>query len=529
MKKSALITAVMVILLGTFTAYGKDYDTEAPEVPDIMEQELSGKTAEELMTEVDELIYRYTPVNESGEKALKLLDRVISLEPKNIRAYTSKAYALNCLGRGSEGAAVYDSAIKAIPGDDRLYTMKADYLMELGKYSEAAACYDKALKSKNPEFLKTDSGYILGRKADALYKLKRYEEAIKCYDKVITEGGHYYYSFEHGMNKGMALMELGKYREAAAWFNEFKRHIVPYEVEQYGKVYYYSAGAHAMLKNTAQVLVELEAAIKYDNKYKTMARTEKYFKNIREDKKFAYILDFEEGLLKELKLGEGFYLIDRLTYDINGDKAADEVALVGREIRNEFDNIDQVTLVIVDNKTGKYTQIVPKYTTGTIYSDRKGYLFPYDLNGDGVKDVTVQIGGGNGRPGDTSCSYSFKDNKPVMIFGGEAISEGLSFTAKKVDANTAVLQCIEYDKTLEVDLTVSERDKGRLDEPGKVGGFWQLKLVDLDKDNIYELQGYQGLSGFGSIYGYGAVISTLKYDKTKVDWVITDVEYKWGK
>ncbi len=34
MKKSALITASTVVLLGTFTAYGKDYDTAAPGAPD---------------------------------------------------------------------------------------------------------------------------------------------------------------------------------------------------------------------------------------------------------------------------------------------------------------------------------------------------------------------------------------------------------------------------------------------------------------------------------------------------------------
>lgn len=324
-------------------------------------------------------------------------------------------------------------------------------------------------------------------------------------------------------------MELKKYRDAAKWFAEFKRHIVLDNTEQLGKVYYLSACAYSMLKNTPQALVELEAAIKFDKANKDKAVTEKYFKNINKDKRFTGVVTYEANLLERLKLGEGFYMIDHLTYDINGDKAADEVALVGREVVNDEFNADRITLVIADNKTDRITQITPKYTEGDIFSNVKSYLFPYDLNGDGVKDVSVRIGGGRNRNGYTNCSYSFRDNKPVMIFGNEAISEGLSFTAERADANTALLQCIELDKTLTVDLTVAERDRKKLDEPGSVGRFWDMEYVDIDGDKVYELKGYQGVKGFGGLYGFGNVITTLKYDTEKADWVIFNIEYKWGR
>ncbi|MGE5633176.1 MAG: tetratricopeptide repeat protein [Caulobacteraceae bacterium] len=403
MKRIILITTTIFIALSLFTVNADD----------------SSKTVQELLQQVENLLYRTLPVKESEERALGVLDEIIALDPKCELAYDYKAYALNSLGRGSDGADVYDAAIKAIPNDDMLYLKKADYLLiNLKRYNDAVTFYDKALQSKNAEFLRMNSDYLLRYKAEALYQMKRYSEAIKCYDKLIAESG-YYYEFEYGMNKGLALMELKKYNEASKWFNEFKRHLVPYEYEQYAKVYYSSASAYSMLKKVPQALTDLELAIKYDKSYKDKAKTEKYFKNISSNKKFISILTFEENLLKKTKLGKGFYVIDHLTYDINGDKVADEVVLVGHENTTDEFNVDQVALIIVDNKSGKYNIITPKYNYGLIYSNRKDYLFSNDSNGDGIKDVTVQIGNRFSKGGWTACSYSFKGNKPVMIFAKE--------------------------------------------------------------------------------------------------------------
>jgi len=527
MKRAAAVIIAMIILVNAFAVYGKGPEETAGKAQVNAGPELSGKTVGQLMKEVDLLLYYTTPVRESEEKALVVLDQIIKLDPKCKQAYSYKAYALNNLGRAIEALGVYDKAMTAMPGDLELLYWKSGQLMKLKRYKEAIACYDKLLNSKNAEFLRLYSDTILRDKAEALCSLKRYGDAVKVYDRLIAGSG-YYYSFDDGMKKGMALMELKKYKDAVKWFSEFKRHIVLDNTDQLGKVYYYSACAYSMLSNIPQAMVELEAAIKFDKSNKDKAKTDKYFKNISKDKRFINVVVFEENLLKQLKLGDGFYMIDHLTYDLNGDKVADEVALVGREILNSEFNAEHIALAIIDNKTGKLTLLTPKYTEGSIFANVKSYLYPYDLNGDGVKDITVKLGGGR-YGGYTSCSYSFRDNKPVMIFGGEPISEGLSFTAKRTDTNTALLQCVEFDKALTVNLAVAERDKGRLEEPGSVGRFWNIEYVDVDGDKIYELKGYQGVSGFGGLYGFGNVISTLKYDKVKAAWIIMNVEYKWGR
>lgn len=518
MKKTVVaLIAAMIVLLGVFSVYGKDNSVPVQQVPDA--------TVEELLQEVDILLYRTVPVKESQEKALVLLDRIIKLDPRCKQAYTYKANTLINLGRGNEGVAVFDAAIKAMPGDYQLHYMKGDCLMQLKRYKEAVAAYDKALKSKDPEFLKASTDYILGYKAEALYQLKQYKEAIEIYDRLITGSG-YYYSFEHGMKKGMALMELKKYNDAAKWFGEFKKHIVPQDSEQLGKAYYYSACAYSMMGNVSKAVSELESAIKLDKSNKTTARTDKYFSKISKNKDFLDVLDFEENLLKSLGLGEGFFLIDKQVYDINGDKANDKAALVGHKSGKEWVNTDNIVLVIIDGKSGRQTVITPEYTEGTVYTDYQHYLLPYDLDGDGILDMAIELGA---KGGSTYCAYSFKDNSPVMLFSSDSISKGISFTVKRLDANTAEVRSNVWDKPLTVDLTVAERDKSRLDESGQVGGLNRIEFVDVDGDKVYELKGYRGVEGFGGIYGFGSVISTHKYDRTKAEWVLTDLQYKWGR
>lgn len=402
MKRLIAVTMVFIIMISSLAVYGDSQND----------------TVQELLSKAKGLLYTSSSIKENAIEALTLLDKVIELDATCIEAYDHKAYALYDLGRGSEAIAVYDDAIKAIPDADELYFRKSDYLMRLKRYNEAIVCFDKMLQSKDADFLRAYSGLVMERKADVLFELKRYSEAIVYYDKLIAESG-FYYSLDYGMKKGMALMELKKYSEASKWFNEVKKHVVPYEYEQYARVYYSSACAYSMLKKTSQTLADLELAIKYDKSYKVKAKTEKYLKNISSSKKFAKILTFEEDLIKRLKLAEGFYLIDHLTYDINGDKIADDIALIGHEVFNEGINIDQIILVIIDNKAGKYTRITPKYTEGQIYANRKDYLLPKDLNGDGIKDVIIQIGNGFSTPGWTQCGYSFKGNKAVMIFAKE--------------------------------------------------------------------------------------------------------------
>lgn len=500
-----LLTFVAVVLLFSTT---------------ILYADGAGKTLQELKQESDAIFYKSYISKEDAEQLSVLSDSVLKLDPKDTEAYQRKAFALDMLGKSKEASAVYDKAAKLMPGNSELLYYRATHLMTYKDYSGAIQSYESFLKTDDKAFIAAQLDQVWRDEAEAYYSLKKYKEAIACIDKFVTKG-NYYYDFDYSMKKGLALLELKRYSEASKWLTELKKHVVPYEYGKLAMVYYYNACAASMQGQTGQALNDLSVAFKFDPGYKSKAITENYLKGISKRKDFTDLVTFDDNLLKKLKLGKDFYVVDHLKYDLNGDKSNEDIVLVGRKCSRDNINIEQLSLVIVNSKTGRYDNITPKYTEGIIFDDVKDYLYLNDLNGDGLKDIIIKLWAPGG---EKVCAYSYKGSKAVMVFGAGELSEGLTFTTSLVDGSKAQIQYPGIGTVATLDLSAIPAD--RRTEPGRISRFWDLQPVDADGDKVYEIKGYQVVDGFGSAYDFGNLITTLKYDRVKADWVVSSIEYK---
>jgi len=190
--------------------------------------------------------------------ALKLCNKIISLDPDNYNGYNKKGNVLYSLKKYEEAISCYDKAIQVAPSVFKAWHNKGLALAELEKHEEAIACYNKSLQI-NPNFddtleSKRNSLNMLGKNEEEIdckdkknnnppnrpvdfpfnkiesddvqawinkgknyFDLKGYDDAIYCFDQVLKidpkdEGILYL--------KGTALNHLKKYEEAIACYDE---------------------------------------------------------------------------------------------------------------------------------------------------------------------------------------------------------------------------------------------------------------------------------------------------------------------
>jgi tetratricopeptide (TPR) repeat protein len=144
------------------------------------------------------------------KEAVKMYEKAIELDPKNIAAYNNKWIALSELRRYEEAIKMYEKAIELDPKNIVVYFNKWNVLDNLWKYEEAIKMFDKAIE--------LDSNYIDAyiNKWNALSELRRYEEAIKMYDEAIKLDPKNIAAYN---NKWNSLNKLWKYEEAIKIFN----------------------------------------------------------------------------------------------------------------------------------------------------------------------------------------------------------------------------------------------------------------------------------------------------------------------
>jgi tetratricopeptide (TPR) repeat protein len=149
---------------------------------------------------------------------------------------------------------------------------------EKAKYVEISnQAWNKLLKI-NPE-----DAVAWSNKGLALGNLGRYEEALECFDKALEINPE---KAEAWSDKGAALLHFGRFEEALNYFNKGLE-ISP----DNGNLWYKKACGESLLGDVNGALSSLKRTVELDEKYKEMARTDKDFKNLRDDDRFKEIVE----------------------------------------------------------------------------------------------------------------------------------------------------------------------------------------------------------------------------------------------
>ncbi|MCM3470362.1 MULTISPECIES: hypothetical protein [Brevibacillus] len=223
----------------------------------------------------------------------------------------------------------------------------------------------------------------------------------------------------------------------------------------------------------------------------------------------------------ELKLDKNTYVIDQKSADVNGDKVADTVYLVG--VKEKADDIyaADMNIVVQDGKTKAYSKTEMKDLGGY-----EGELTLLDFTGDHVADAFVKTATGGSGGIYNHVIATFADNKGKVIFGEEE-NEGIRYEGKfangfKVEGKGTHLQQpltldVQANKELYQMAKLYDRDGKLLKKDDDLSvysyPFGSLQPIDIDNNGTFELMGEQRIVGLNntdtvstlkSIWGFGS-------------------------
>jgi len=116
------------------------------------------------------------------ERALSIIEAIISIKPASHEAWSSKGAALGSLGRHDEALETYNKAIEIKPDFHEAWYNKGAALDSLGRPDEALEAYNRAIEIKPDDH---DTWYNLS----CLYSLKKEKDkALKYLQKAIENG-----------------------------------------------------------------------------------------------------------------------------------------------------------------------------------------------------------------------------------------------------------------------------------------------------------------------------------------------------
>jgi tetratricopeptide (TPR) repeat protein len=124
-------------------------------------------------------MYSPSHTQDRHQEAIASYDRVLTIEPNNVKALNNKAAVLYTLARYEEAMQYIDKVLEIKPTNLYALTNKGFILSQFGRYQEALEYYNKALS--------IDANYTLAllNRGAALGELGRYEEAIVEFDKAL--------------------------------------------------------------------------------------------------------------------------------------------------------------------------------------------------------------------------------------------------------------------------------------------------------------------------------------------------------
>ncbi|MFC1897495.1 tetratricopeptide repeat protein [Chloroflexota bacterium] len=161
--------------------------------------------------------------------------------------------------------------------DPQTAFLRGNYYYNQGKYEKTLADYNHSLK------LRPDDPVTLNNRGSTYDDIERYEEALADFNRSLQlrpdNPGTLY-------NRGTTYIHLKRYEEALADFNrslEFR--------PDNPATLYNLACLFSLWEKPDDAITYLEKAIKGDEKYREMAKTDNDFDNIREDPRFKKLIE----------------------------------------------------------------------------------------------------------------------------------------------------------------------------------------------------------------------------------------------
>lgn len=149
---------------------------------------------------------------EAGSAALEHLDRAVELAPELPEVHVARASALGQAGRYAEAAEAYDRAVELAPGDASAHFGRATALLLAGEEAEARRRLGESVRALPEDLaLRHALARLLATAADPA--IRNGERALELAAGIFRS----YASVEHGATVAMALAEVGRFEEAAAW------------------------------------------------------------------------------------------------------------------------------------------------------------------------------------------------------------------------------------------------------------------------------------------------------------------------
>lgn len=205
--------------------------------------------------------------------------------------------------------------------------------------------------------------------------------------------------------------------------------------------------------------------------------------------------------------------------DVNGDNIPDYVYITGIKTPNSG-FVQEITLNIQDGRTG--TKQSTRLPSDAGYNPT---LFLGDFTGDRVKDILVSIASGGSGGIMFYYIFSDKNNQINMIFDYEDYNNKYNYQVDYQNFYQVTVINIELETEFIIDITYKGEKylneiynaTGELKAPieGWVDPLSGLYPIDFDGNGIYELLGYQGISGRYHADRLGYVQSILKWNGKK--------------
>jgi len=214
---------------------------------------------------------------EQYEDAKDIYNRILKLHPHDPFILFNRGVAYGQLGRYNEALADFNRSLELSPNKPGSLTNRGSAYIELGRYDEALADLNHSLE------LSPDDPATLNNRGSTYERLGRYEEALADFNRSLELRPN---AANTLYNRGVTYTRLNRYEEALADFNR-SLELRP----DHPATLYNLACLFSLWGKVDEALDNLEKAIKGDEKYREMAKTDKDFDNIREDPRFKKLIE----------------------------------------------------------------------------------------------------------------------------------------------------------------------------------------------------------------------------------------------
>ncbi|NLJ88508.1 MAG: VCBS repeat-containing protein [Epulopiscium sp.] len=205
--------------------------------------------------------------------------------------------------------------------------------------------------------------------------------------------------------------------------------------------------------------------------------------------------------------------------DVTGDGIKDYIYLTG--IRKEDSPfIQNITLLIKDGRTGSIVSVPLKTNAG--YNPT---IFLGDFTGNRINDILIAITSGGSGGITYYYIYSALNNVPKLLFDYEAFNQRYNYNV--IYRNNYKVEVINTTRKTRFIIDISYREKDYLNEiynedgslkspiEGFVNPLSGLYPIDFDSNGVYELLGYQRISGRYAADALGYLQTSLEWDKNR--------------